>query len=129
MRKAPLVFLALVVIAHAIPDDHDHDHGHNDNNHSMNSVEASPPNPPHGHEHGHSMGPPLPHINETEILQHHAPDPLSYWAHDLGYTLGEDGVSVVPAAPDAAQRTYPILMALHVACMTLGFFAVLPIGA
>jgi hypothetical protein len=122
------VLLALTVFSNAIPDDHEHDP--NDDHHStMNKAEAAPA-PSTSHEHGHGgMGAPLPHINETEILQHHAPDPLSYWAHDLGYTLGKDGVSIVPVTPDAAQRTYPMLMALHVACMILGFFAILPIGA
>lgn len=127
MRTTPLVLLALAAFTNAIPDNH-----HNSDHHrTMNKVEAPPTSsPPVSHEHSHGdMGASLPHINETEILQHHAPDPLSYWAHDLGYTLGKDGVSIVPATPDAAQRTYPMLMALHVTCMILGFFAILPIGA
>jgi len=127
MRKTPIVILALAVLANAIPDDHDRPH----NDGTMNKVPTPPTHPTSSsHEHAHgAMGAPLPYINETEVLQHHAPDPLSYWAHDLGYTLGKDGVSIVLAGPDAPQSTYPMVMVLHVACMILGFFAVLPIGS
>lgn len=85
----------------------------------------------HGeHEHGghNSHAAPLLEFNETEVLLHHAPDPLSYYAHDVGMTYGADGVSIVPASPDDASRTYPVLITLHVVSMMLAFFIILPLG-
>lgn len=124
------VLLALALAVRAIPDDI-HVHGT-----VTDEIAASPPPPPmqmtkpaSEHEHGHGHGAPLLELNETEVLLHHAPDPLSYWAHDmLGMRLGADGVSIVPASPDDDQRTYGGLMAVHVACMMAAFFGVLPLG-
>lgn len=125
------VLLALALAVRAIPDDI-HVHGT-----VPDDIAASPAPPPpmHSmqpaseHEHGHGHGTPLLELNETEVLLHHAPDPLSYWAYDiLGLRLGADGVSIVPASPDDDQRTYGGLMAVHVACMMVAFFAVLPLG-
>lgn len=91
----------------------------------------SPPSPPSGgHEHGH-LPPgtsPLLKLNESEVLLHHAPDPLSYWAHDAGMRLGPDGVSIVPSSSDDNSKNHGSLMAIHAVAMTLAFFAVLPIG-
>ncbi|KAF8322170.1 hypothetical protein DL93DRAFT_2050842 [Clavulina sp. PMI_390] len=80
----------------------------------------------HGHGHGH--GAPLTELNETQVLQDHGPTPLSFYDHDIGMTYAEDGVKIVPVSPDSAERTYPTFMILHVICMSLAFFAILPIG-
>lgn len=110
---------ALALFVSASPDGEHHDE------HPSKSMSSGTGG---GHQHGHGHGAPLQELNETEILTHHAPDPLSYWAHDRGYKIASDGVSLVPASPDDAPRTYPIFMALHVVSMVLAFFAVLPLG-
>jgi hypothetical protein len=71
----------------------------------------------HGHGHGHLA--PLLELDEAEILQNHAPDPLSYWEHDTTTT---------PDDPHSQHPQYGRLMAAHVIAMSLAFFAVLPLG-
>lgn len=66
------------------------------------------------HMHMHH-GAPLTELNETAILQWHAPTPPSYWSIDI-----EDR--------DPSVSRYPGLMALHVIFMTLAFFVALPVG-
>jgi hypothetical protein len=70
-------------------------------------VAASPDGDEHAHM-GHAE--PLRHINETEILQHHDPDPLSYWAHD--------GMK--------NETSYRALMVAHVVGMCLAYWLLLP---
>lgn len=65
------------------------------------------------HMHMHHSAP-LTELNETAILQWHAPTPPSYWSIDI-----EDDPSV---------PRYPGLMILHVAFMSFAFFVALPIG-
>ncbi|KAG1755842.1 hypothetical protein EDB19DRAFT_435076 [Suillus lakei] len=60
-------------------------------------------------------GVPLTELNETAIIQWHAPTPPSYWSIDI-----EDR--------DSSVSRYPGLMALHVVFMTLAFFIALPVG-
>lgn len=130
-------FVAVVLAAtfsFAVADDHHHLHEYGDE-HDVTTVpkptmpmSSSSASAGGGYGHG-GHGAPLLELDEAEVLQHHAPDPLSYWAHDIGMALGADGISIVPAAAgDDTERTYPMLMALHVVCMTLSFFAVLPVG-
>lgn len=78
------------------------------------------------HSHGHAA--PLSELNETEVLLHHAPDPLSYWAYDNGMKLGADGIGLVPSSPDGRKRGYRALLVTHVAAMVVAFFGILPIG-
>ncbi|KAG2058822.1 hypothetical protein BDR06DRAFT_950040 [Suillus hirtellus] len=66
------------------------------------------------HMHMHH-GAPLTELNETAILEWHAPTPPSYWSIDI-----EDRDPSVPR--------YPALMALHIIFMTLAFFIALPVG-
>lgn len=66
------------------------------------------------HMHMHH-GAPLTELNETAIIQWHAPTPPSYWSIDI-----EDR--------DPSVSRYPGLMALHVIFMTLAFFVALPVG-
>lgn len=66
------------------------------------------------HMHMHH-GAPLTELNETAIIQWHAPTPPSYWSIDI-----EDR--------DPSVARYPGLMALHVIFMTLAFFVALPVG-
>lgn len=66
------------------------------------------------HMHMHH-GAPLTELNETAIIQWHAPTPPSYWSIDI-----EDR--------DPSLSRYPGLMALHVIFMTLAFFVALPVG-
>ncbi|EIW82431.1 hypothetical protein CONPUDRAFT_89851 [Coniophora puteana RWD-64-598 SS2] len=61
----------------------------------------------------HHHGAPLLEINETEILQLHAPTPPSYYTSDFEDTN-----------PDTPR--YPALIALHVVFMTSAFFFALP---
>lgn len=63
-----------------------------------------------GHEHHHSHAPALLELNETKILDSHAPDPPSYWDYDHG----EDGK--------------PALLYVHIALMTVAYFGLLPLG-
>lgn len=66
------------------------------------------------HMHMHH-GAPLTELNETAILEWHAPTPPSYWSIDI-----EDRDPSVPR--------HPALMALHIIFMTLAFFVALPVG-
>ncbi|KAG2369949.1 hypothetical protein BDR07DRAFT_1476502 [Suillus spraguei] len=66
------------------------------------------------HIHMHH-GAPLTVLNETAILQWHAPTPPSYWSIDI-----EDR--------DPSVSRHPGLMALHVIFMSLAFFVALPVG-
>jgi cytochrome b561 len=66
------------------------------------------------HMHMHH-GAPLTELNETAIIQWHAPTPPSYWSIDI-----EDR--------DPSVARYPGLMVLHVVFMTLAFFVALPVG-
>ncbi|KAH9994092.1 hypothetical protein BJV74DRAFT_770557 [Russula compacta] len=66
-----------------------------------------------GHSHGHAA--PILGLNETEVLQHHAPTPPSYWSIDV------DGT-------DPGKARHPSLMVLHASLMTLAFFFALPTG-
>lgn len=63
-----------------------------------------------GHEHHHSHAPALLELNETKILDSHAPNPPSYWDYDHG----EDGK--------------PALLYVHIALMTVAYFGLLPLG-
>lgn len=86
MSRMPLIFallFTLLTIISATPDEHAHPHS------------------------SHTQPQKL--INETEILQHHDPDPLSYYAHD-----SIDG--------------YKGLMILHVLGMSVAFWVLLPMG-
>jgi hypothetical protein len=62
------------------------------------------------HLHHHSA--PLEAFNETETLQHHAPDPPSYWEFDA----------------DSSNDNHPALLWLHIFGMMLTFWVILPIG-
>lgn len=66
------------------------------------------------HMHVHH-GAPLTELNETAIIQWHAPTPPSYWSIDID----DRNTSVA---------RHPGLMALHVIFMTLAFFVALPVG-
>ena len=66
-----------------------------------------------GHSHGHAA--PILGLNETDVLQHHAPTPPSYWSIDV------DGT-------DPGITRHPSLMVLHALFMTLAFFFALPTG-
>ncbi|EIN10584.1 hypothetical protein PUNSTDRAFT_125363 [Punctularia strigosozonata HHB-11173 SS5] len=65
-------------------------------------------------EHGHHHGAPLTELDETQILQGHAPTPPSYWTIDID----EPG----------DEPRYPGLMAAHALFMSLAFFGALPAG-
>ena len=88
----------------------------------------------HGHHDNNNLSPLLV-LNETELLLTHAPDPLSYWAHDRGFALvvGSDGLNMLVPTTEGEdgekERVYGGLMVVHVACMVVAFFGVLPIGA
>ncbi|KAG2118889.1 uncharacterized protein F5147DRAFT_667289 [Suillus discolor] len=66
------------------------------------------------HMHMH-QGAPLTELNETAILEWHAPTPPSYWSIDIEHR-------------DPSVPRYPALMALHIIFMTLAFFVALPVG-
>ena len=66
------------------------------------------------YSHAHTHPEPLLVLNESDILLTHAPDPMSYWAHDF-----ERGHQVT---------NWRGLMVLHVVGMSLAFFALLPVG-
>lgn len=46
--------------------------------------------PPLAHDHHHGASTPLSVLNETEILLHHQPNPLSYWTHDCVFDSTDD---------------------------------------
>lgn len=131
--SAVALVLALAVSVSAVPNVVGHHHHHDEElntDHPSTSPPSIPFPPAGGHEHGH-LPPgisPLLKLNESEVLLHHAPDPLSYWAHDIGMRLGPDGVSIVPSSKDESSKSHGFLMAIHVVCMTMSFFAILPIG-
>jgi hypothetical protein len=60
------------------------------------------------------MGAPLTQLNETEVLEGHAPTPPSYWTIDV-------------EEPGDQQR-HPGLMAAHACLMSVAFFGALPAG-
>lgn len=66
--------------------------------------------------HSHSSSQPLLELNETDVLRSHAPDPLSYWAHDFERDDEEDG------------NNWRGLMGLHVVGMCFACFVLLPVG-
>lgn len=61
--------------------------------------------------HGHHHGAPLLELNETQVLEGHAPTPPSYWSVDVDV---------------GGPNTHSGLMALHVVFMCLAFFVALP---
>jgi hypothetical protein len=75
-------------------------------------AEASKRDNDHMHMH---HGAPLTELNETAIIQWHAPTPPSYWSIDI-----EDR--------DPSLSRYPGLMAFHVIFISLAFFVALPVG-
>ena len=82
------------------------------------SVALRIPRTPHPHDDGApASGTPLEPmlvLNETDLLLTHAPDPMSYWAHD--FERGEQ------------DPNWGGLMAVHVVGMTLAWFILLPVG-
>jgi hypothetical protein len=66
-----------------------------------------------GMEHMHYSGAPLKELNESAILETHAPTPPSYWTIDIDET--------------GADR-HPNLMLAHALMMSLAFFVALPAG-
>ncbi|KAG9019045.1 hypothetical protein FRB90_007001 [Tulasnella sp. 427] len=90
--------------------------------------QGTSPSASHTHSHGHG-GTPLLVLNETQILQGHAPDPLSYIAWDLfgerqGYKSGhgDDAFDIVVYE----GKSHGWLMVWHVLFMTGAFFIALP---
>ncbi|KIO29622.1 hypothetical protein M407DRAFT_21205 [Tulasnella calospora MUT 4182] len=82
----------------------------------------------HTHSHGHG-GTPLLVLNETQVLQGHAPDPLSYIAWDLygerqGFKSGhgDDAFDIVVYT----GKSHGWLMIWHILFMTGAFFIALP---
>ncbi|KIJ56922.1 hypothetical protein M422DRAFT_88038, partial [Sphaerobolus stellatus SS14] len=59
---------------------------------------------------------PLLELNETDILQSHDADPISYWIHDWERSMEE------------VKENYRGLMVLHVVGMMVAFFGLLPAG-
>lgn len=87
---------------------------HGDDEHPK-AVSMTPHNSPDSHSSLHHAAPLL-EINETQILESHAPDPISYWIHDWELPSEE------------AKEKYRGLMVLHVVGMTVSFFGLLPVG-
>jgi hypothetical protein len=93
----------------AIQPRHDHDAAVD-----MPPVSDEHPHTPH-HSH-HSQ--PLVELNETEVSQSHAPDPLSYLAHDFDQDKDDDD--------EESGKNWRGLMGLHVFGMSFAFFVLLP---
>lgn len=97
------------------------------------STSASPHrHPASGHDHSHK-GVPLETLNETQVLQGHAPDPLSYVAFDLygerqGYKSGwgEDAFDMVVYGSELKGHGW--MMVWHIGFMSAAFFGALPVG-
>lgn len=62
------------------------------------------------HGHGNMHAAPLLHLNETEVLQYHDPDPMSYYAHDY-----------IEGGP-----SYRALMVAHIVGMCFAYWVLLP---
>ncbi|KAG8875976.1 hypothetical protein FRB98_007510 [Tulasnella sp. 332] len=88
--------------------------------------------PTTSHEHSHS-GTALSVLNETQVLEGHAPDPLSYLAFDLYGTRhgfksgwGDDALDTVVYSD--TLKSHGWWMIWHVVLMTIAFFGALPIA-
>ncbi|KAG8905094.1 hypothetical protein FRB99_000695 [Tulasnella sp. 403] len=86
------------------------------------------PPPPTAHAHGH--GAPLAVLNETQVLEGHAPDPLSYIAYDLfgerqGFKSGwgDDAFDIVVYE---GGKSHGWLMLWHIVSSTAAYFFALP---
>lgn len=73
----------------------------------------------HAHSQKTHHSQPLDELDEAEVLRHHPPDPLSYWAHDFESHSDNEGGS---------SGNWRGLMGLHVVGMSLAFFVLLPVG-
>lgn len=107
---------ALHISRHA--DDEDEGHrvaAHDQSNPDSNSISMPSPMTHDEHSHGRHNAPLL-ELNETEILQGHAPDPLSYWSHDYELSKDQD------------FNNWRSLMILHVLGSSTALFVLLPIG-
>jgi len=103
----PLLVAAIPAVDLTFPEDHT-EHSH------AQSISQGVLRRDDDHMHMHH-GAPLIELNETQILQWHAPTPPSYWSIDI-------------VDRDPSVTRYPQFMALHVAFMILAFFVALPAG-
>ncbi|KAG9005963.1 hypothetical protein FRB94_001091 [Tulasnella sp. JGI-2019a] len=90
----------------------------------------SPPPSSHSHSHG---GTPLSVLNETQVLEGHAPDPLSYLAFDLygirqGYKSGWGDDAFDTVVYSDTLKSHGWWMVWHVVLMMTAFFGALPIA-
>jgi hypothetical protein len=96
--------------------------------------------PRHGDEHGHGHGGmsgnhPLEHINETEVLMYHDPDPVSYYQYDFaGIYIPDDELANLDSDAERAkvvtspEGRHGPLAVLHALVMTTSYLFLLPIG-
>lgn len=117
------------------PSPHEGHHGYPDPAFNSSVIHSNVTRPAQGtspsehtHSHGHG-GTPLLVLNETQVLQGHAPDPLSYIAWDLygdrqGFKSGhgDDAFDIVVYS----GKSHGWLMIWHVLFMTGAFFIALP---
>lgn len=64
------------------------------------------------------------HIDESEILQHHDPDPISYYQYD--YENAEPDLPVAELANIRTDSRHGGLMVFHTFALTIGYLMVLP---
>lgn len=73
----------------------------------------------------HGSGKPLEHIDEAEILQHHDPDPISYYQYD--YEGAEPELSSEELTYIRTDSRHGGLMVFHGLALTISYLMVLPI--
>ncbi|KAG8929418.1 hypothetical protein FRC01_004355 [Tulasnella sp. 417] len=136
ITTALLALAAAITTASPAPSPHEGHHGYPGpafnssvvhSNVTRPSAQGTSP-PEHTHSHGHG-GTPLLVLNETQVLQGHAPDPLSYIAWDLfgerqGFKSGhgDDAFDIVVYS----GKSHGWLMIWHILFMTGAFFIALP---
>jgi hypothetical protein len=64
------------------------------------------------------------HIDESEILQHHDPDPISYYQYD--YENAEPGLPATELTAIRTDARHGGLILFHAFALTIGYLMVLP---
>ena len=116
------------LLSRAIPTPHEGHHGFPTpefNETTIHDDDNAHPRP----DHSHHSGTPLTEFNETQVLEGHAPDPLSYWAWDVngdrrGFKsgFGDDAFDTIVYH----GNSHGWLMIWHVVSYVLAFFVALP---
>jgi hypothetical protein len=118
----PIAFSCLFTLSSAAILQNRHEEQHHQ--------ESTSVNPDHGHVHGAHVAPLL-EINETEILQYHSPDPISYWQWDNDFSSWkgniEDDWELYDGIDHEDHHGKGSLMSWHVALMILAFFVEMPL--